>query len=172
MTTIICDSSLLILVTKLELLDILIESFDTIFIPSAVYSECVIKGKELKKLDAFSIEKKVKDSKIIVKEIKNIKERKNLIKNFNIHKGESETIILYSEEKADLLGTDDYRTLKVCNILDIKYFTTPIFLVRSYEREKLSKEICILKLEKLDKLGWYKEDFLEEFKNKIENKEV
>jgi len=95
MTVIICDSSLLILLAKLELVDLLIESFETVLIPSAVYNESVKKGKELKKLDAFSIDKKIKDGKIIVEEIEDLNERDNIIKNFNVHKGESEAIILY-----------------------------------------------------------------------------
>ena len=37
MVIIICDSSILILISKLEMLDLLIEAFEQILIPKAVY---------------------------------------------------------------------------------------------------------------------------------------
>ena len=46
MPLIICDASLLILITKLEMLDLLIEVFKTILIPQEVYREAVEKGIE------------------------------------------------------------------------------------------------------------------------------
>ncbi len=172
MTIVICDSSILILISKLEMLDLLIEAFGSVMIPQAVYIESVEKGKKFKKMDAFLIDKKINDGKIIVENIKNLTEKEKLMKDFNIHEGESEAIILYLERKAELLGTDDYRTLKVCKILDIKYFTTPLFIIRSYSKKKLSKNISLLKFKKLQEFGWYKEEPILEFKNRIENMEV
>lgn len=172
MTIIICDSSLLILLSKLEMLDLLIEAFDNVIIPQAVYSEAVTLGKILKKMDAFLIEKQVKDKKINLKQIKDIAEKENLIKNFNIHDGEAEAIVLYIEEKADLLGTDDYKTLKVCKILEIKYFTTLLFIIRCFSNNKLSKDSTLLKFENLKEIGWYKENNIIDYMNKIEKEEV
>lgn len=172
MTIIICDSSLLILLSKLEMLDLLIEAFGDVIIPQAIYSESVTLGKILKKMDAFLIEKQVKDKKINLKQIKDIAEKENLIENFNIHDGEAEAIVLYIEEKADLLGTDDYKTLKVCKILEIKYFTTPMFIIRCFFNKKLSKDSTLLKFENLKEIGWYKENIIIDFMNKIEKEEV
>jgi len=172
MTIVICDSSILILISKLEMLDLLIEAFGSVMIPQAVYFESVEQGKKFKKMDAFLIEKKINDGKIIVENIKNLTEKEKFIKDFNIHEGESEAIILYLERKAELLGTDDYKTLKVCKILDIKYFTTPLFIIRCFSKNKLSKNMSLLKFEKLQEFGWYKEDLILEFKNRIENLEV
>jgi len=172
MTIIICDSSLLILLSKLEMLDLLIEAFENVIIPQAVFSESVTLGKILKKMDAFLIEKQIKDRKINLKQIRDIAERENLIKNFNIHDGEAEAIVLYIEEKADLLGTDDYRTLKVCKILEIKYFTTPLFIIRCFFNKMLSKDSTMLKFENLKEIGWYKENIIIDFMNKIEKEEV
>jgi predicted nucleic acid-binding protein len=44
------------------------------------------------------------------------------MQNFNLHEGEAETIRLYLEDEGNLLGTDDWRALEVCKILDINYF--------------------------------------------------
>ncbi len=169
MTIIICDSSFLVLISKLELLDLLIELFENIIIPQSVFIEAVDQGKKLKKMDAFLIEKRVIDQKILVEEIKDLTEKANLIRNFNLHEGESEALILYLEKKAELLGTDDYKTLKVCKILSIRYFTTLLFILRCFSNNLLSKDRAILKYEKLQEFGWYKEDLIVEFKNRLEN---
>ena len=172
MVIIICDSSILILLSKLEMLDILIESFESIVISRAVYVESVEQGKKLKKMDAFLIEKRIKDRKIVVENIKNLADKEKFIKDFNIHDGESETIILYLEKNADLLGTDDYKTLKICKILKIKYFTTPLFIIRCFLKKKLAKNVALLKFKKLLEFGWYKEENIIDFKNKMMNLEV
>ena len=167
MVIIICDSSILILISKLEMLDLLIDAFEEILIPKAVFIESVDQGKKLKKMDAFLIEKKINEGKIIIENIKNLAEKEKFMNDFNLHEGEAEALILYSERKAELFGTDDYRTLKVCKILDIKYFTTPLFIIRCYVIEKLSKKMAMLKFEKLEEFGWYNEENIIEFKNQI-----
>ena len=172
MVIVICDSSLLILISKLELLDLLIEAFKTIIIPQSVYIESVESGKKSKKMDAFLIEKRILDGEIIVENVEDITNKENFLKDFNIYEGESEAIILYLEKKAELLGTDDYRTLKVCKILKIRYFTTPLFIARCFANKKLSKKLSLLKFQKLLEFGWYKEDIILEFKKKIDNLEV
>ena len=169
MTLVVCDSSFLILISKLEMLDLLIEVFEDILIPQAVYFESVEQGRILRKMDAFLVEKRIKDGKIIVEKIKDLAEKERLIKNFNMHEGESEALILYLEKNADLLGTDDYKTLKVCKILSIRYFTTLLFILRCFSNNLLSKDRAILKYEKLQEFGWYKEDLIVEFKNRLEN---
>jgi len=171
MTTVICDSSILILISKLEILDLLIAVFKKILIPKAVYIESVEQGKKLKKIDAFLIEKRISEEKIIIENIKNVTEKEIFMEDFNLHEGEVEAIILYSEKKADLFGTDDYRTLKVCKILNIKYFTTPLFIIRCFEMKKLSKNVALLKLDKLEEFGWYNEENMIEFKNQIDKLE-
>lgn len=167
MVIIICDSSILILISKLEMLDLLIDVFEEILIPKAVFIESVDQGKKLKKMDAFLIEKKINEGKIIIGNVKNLAEKAKFMNDFNLHEGEAEALILYSERKAELFGTDDYRTLKVCKILDIKYFTTPLFIIRCYVIEKLSKITAMLKFEKLEEFGWYNEENMIEFKNQI-----
>ncbi|MBY8986587.1 MAG: hypothetical protein KGD65_16060 [Candidatus Lokiarchaeota archaeon] len=169
MTLVVCDSSFLILISKLEMLDLLIENFEHVMIPQAVYSESVDQGIKLRKMDAYLVEKRVKDGNITVGSIKDLEEKENLMKNFNMHEGESESLILYSEKKADLFGSDDYKTIKVCKILKIRYFTTPLFIFRCFSNKLLSKDQSLLKFEKLQEFGWYKEDLIIEFKNRLEN---
>jgi predicted nucleic acid-binding protein len=166
MAIVICDSSFLILISKIEMLDLLIESFEKIIIPQAVYFESVEQGKLFKKMDAFLIEERIKKRKIIVSNIEDIIKKDRLIKDLGIHEGEAEAILMYLEKGADLLATDDYKTIKVCKILDIKYFTNISFIMRSFLKKVISKEIALLKIERLQDFGWYKEDIIMDLKNK------
>jgi len=117
------------------------------------------------------IEERIKKRKIIVSDIEDLSEKDRLIKDFGIQEGEAEAILIYLEKRAILLGTDDYKTVKVCKILDIKYFTTPTFIMRNFLKANISREIALLKIEQLLEFGWYKEDIIMDFKNKIKNNE-
>lgn len=172
MLLVISDSSNLILISKIEILDVLLEIYNEIVIPQAVYIESVEQVKHLKKVDAILIEERIKEGKIIIKEIKNIAKRKEFIESYNIHNGEAEAIVLYFELKAGLLGTDDYRTIKTCKILRINYFTTLSFLYSCFERNKLTKDITLSKFDQLWTIGWYKKELLDFFKSEVEKKEV
>ena len=172
MTIVVCDSSILILISKLEILDILIEAYGVILIPEAVYIESVQAGKKLKKMDAFLIEKRINDKKIVIKKIKESSQKSSFINDFNIHEGEAEALLLYLGEKADLLGTDDYKTIKICKILNINYFTTLSFLFFCYTNNMITKEKAIVKYEKLKVIGWYKDHLIASFIKKIQNEET
>jgi len=168
MTIVICDSSSLILIAKIETLDLLIDLFEEILIPKAVFFETVTKGKEYQKMDAFLIEKRIEEGKIKVVDVENRGEMQKLMKNFNIHKGEAEAILIYLERRAELLGTDDNKTIKVCKILKIKYFTTLSFVYLLYSQNRLSKEKSLFKFNALKKIGWYKKEVIKYFEEKIE----
>ncbi|MHA1131070.1 MAG: hypothetical protein ACTSRC_21860 [Candidatus Helarchaeota archaeon] len=109
----------------------------------------------------------IKDNKISVKKITDLVRKNAIMKDFNLHDGEAEAIVLFFEINADLLGTDDYRTIKTCKILKIDYFTTPSFIYLCFRDNKLTKESARLKLEKLGVIGWYKKDLIAYFKEKM-----
>ena len=49
----------------------------------------------------------------------------------------------------------------------MEYITTLIFITQCFESKRLSKKIALLKLEKLQNLGFYKPHLIEYYKNKI-----
>ncbi|NMC05826.1 MAG: hypothetical protein GYA24_11470 [Candidatus Lokiarchaeota archaeon] len=169
MKIVISDASMLILVSKLDILDTMLVTFGSIIIPEGVRVEVVDRGKEGKKMDALLVEKRINDGKILVKRFSKDDEKNKLMNDFNIHSGEAEAILLYLEEKADLLGTDDYQTLKTCKILNIHYFTTPLFLLQGHINQNIEKAFALRKLERLSKLGWYKDEIIGYFTNAIKN---
>ncbi len=102
-----------------------------------------------------------------VEEISKDEEKNKLMNDFNIHSGEAEAILLFLDEKADLLGTDDYQTLKTCKVLNIHFFTTPLFLLQSVTNRKIEKSFALRKIDRLSKLGWYKDEIIEYFMDAI-----
>jgi predicted nucleic acid-binding protein len=167
MVLVVSDATMLIFLAKLDLIDFLLAIYSQIYIPEKVYVESVINGKFTKRLDAVMLEKYVENQKIKVQKVKKILEIKKMMIDFNIHEGEAEAIALYFQINADLLGTDDYRTLKTCKILKIHYFTTPMFIMHSVSSHKLIKAIALEKIQQLGKIGWYKNDILDFFHNEI-----
>ena len=69
----VSNSSPLILLAKINSLDILFYFFDTILIPPAVYKELVEKGMKKGVGDAILIQKLVEENKIKIKTLENTK---------------------------------------------------------------------------------------------------
>jgi len=97
---VVCDSSSLIALTRINSLEILRKIFTEIFIPNAVYEDLTIKG--VGKAGASQVE----TANWIKKQNAGDKE---LVKKLNtvLHLGESEAIVLAKELKADFLILDD-----------------------------------------------------------------
>ena len=110
---IVCDSSTLILLEKTKLLDMILRNNEVI-IPKEVYKEAVSKGKKGKHPDSYEIERKINKGIIKVVEIKDKREFKEIRKNFNLAKGETEAIILLHEVKGDVVALDDLKAMKYC----------------------------------------------------------
>lgn len=172
MTIVITDATILILCAKIDLLDLVIKKFGKVIIPNEVYIEAVLNGKNRGKDDAYYIEQRIKNDHIEVMKIKSIQYRDELITQFRIHAGEAECITLFSEINAELLGTDDKKTINVCKILQISYFTVISFILLCIEERILAKSRAFLKLNKLQMIGWYKSSFLETIRSRIEKMEV
>lgn len=156
---IVSDASTLILLQKIMLLDILVKKFRFI-IPHEVYDEAVIKGKKIKSKDAYLIEDKVNKDIINVKKIKDKKGFNRIINEFGLGWGETEAIILYSQEKADILAIDDHRAINVCKIYQIPFMTALTFVVSSYNNKIINKNEAKEMIENLSIYGRYKNEMI------------
>ena len=172
MTIVITDSTILILLVKIDLFDSLIEKFHDVVIPAEVFEEIVISGRKAKKEDAFFIEQRVKKNIIQVKNVEDIKKRDKIMDDFGLHKGEAECITLFFEISADILGSDDKKTITVCKILQIPFFSVVSFILLKVREKSLTKSRALMKLDKLTKIGWYKSTFLDGIREKINKMEV
>jgi predicted nucleic acid-binding protein len=103
-----------------------------IFIPEAVYDECVVEGEEQE--DA----KLIKSAEWIkVERVKNDKLVKLLYS--EIDKGEAEAIVLALEIGADLILLDDYEARQKARLYDLKITGTLGILLRAKFEGKVSR---------------------------------
>jgi predicted nucleic acid-binding protein len=159
---IVFDSSTLILLAKVELLDTFIREYkEKIMIPKAVEEEATIK----ETFDGLLIKKRIEEKRI---EIKNVDKEKveNIKKDFKLGKGEAEAIILAEQEKS-LLATDDRNAILACKIKNIQFTTAIDFVVRASEKKKTGKEEAKRKIDQLEKLGRYKKEIIDGAREKI-----
>ena len=162
----IFDSSTLILIAKIELLDLFLSEIGMeVATPRAVEEECC-GGK--KTLDAFMIQKAVDESRITVRSVKNRKLVAKLAADFNMGRGESEAIALALQEKARLVGVDDKRGMDACKLSGVPFTTAIAILLRSRQKGLIDKDDALARLASLARHGRYRSSILEDAKRRLE----
>ena len=162
----IFDSSTLILIAKIELLDVFLKDIGMeIVIPKGVEDECC-GGK--KTLDALIIRKAVHESRIKVKSVRNRKLVAKLGEDFSMGSGESEAIALALQEKALLVCIDDKNGINACKLAGIPFTTAVGILVRSCQKVLIDRSDGLVKLSALGEYGRYRNAILEDAKLRIE----
>ena len=164
---IIFDASTLILLAKIDLLSILSKEID-IVITDTVKEESTVK-KDL--FDSKMILSLIEKKNITVGSVKNISIMSDLMKDFNMDKGEASTLVLYQEIHGELIATDDGQLIKAAKLMDIPFATSITFLIRTAQKDLIQEKIALEKLKKLEKFGWYKADIIEDAKKKIKGGE-
>ncbi len=161
---IVLDSSTIILLAKAEILDTLLNSYkgDAI-IPEAVERESAA-GQTF---DALLIRRRLDEGRIKIREVKDERTEK-VMKDFGLNLGEAEAIILALESKGSVLGTDDRNAINACKLLHIPFTTAIGVLIRSREKNLVTKEEAIEKLSRLAAYGWYKKEIIEDAKRRLE----
>src|SRR3990172_7473951 len=101
---IVFDSSTIILLSKIEILDVFIKNFGKkIFIPQEVERESTSMARAF---DSFLIKKRIEEKKIEIIKVKDQKISKKLMDDFKLNLGEAETLNLAVQEKAKIVATD------------------------------------------------------------------
>jgi predicted nucleic acid-binding protein len=166
---IIFDSSTLILIARIDLLDPFLAGADSrVAIPTEVARECC--GVK-RTLDALMIQKALEESRIQVVVVKNHKLIAKLQVDFNMGQGEAEAITLAVKEKAQLLGIDDKNGINASKLLGIPFTTAVGILVRSCERGLLNHGDALAKLKALAEYGRYKRAIVEDARRRMEQRE-
>jgi predicted nucleic acid-binding protein len=162
------DSSTLILIAKVELLDVFLSNFGMeVAIPKAIEEESC-GGK--KTLDSLITRRAVDESRIKVKSVRNRKMVARLEEDFSMGRGESEAIALALQESALLVGMDDKNGMNACKLTGIPFTTAVGILVRSCQKGFLSRSDALVKLAGLAKFGWYRDEILEDAKQRLEER--
>lgn len=162
MKEIIFDSSTLILLAKITIMREVSKDLK-VLISQEVHRETTEKQNLFDTKIIMSLINEAKVSRINA----NQEITSKFIKDFNINKGEAETLSIAKNERY-IIATDDGPTIKACRILNIKFVTAIQFLISSYEKGRLTKEMALEKLKNLENYGRYKEEILINARRKIE----
>ena len=158
------DSSTLILLAKIDLLDIFIEDFSgQAAIPPAVRSEVLTGGKG----ETAQISNLINEEKIKVRKVKNQRLAEKLADDFNLGRGEAEALALALQEEAKLVATDDRNAIRAAKMLKIDFVTAIAFVVRAYEKKLIDSDEANLKIEKLRLIGRYSKRITEDALERI-----
>lgn len=149
---IVKDAMVIIHLAKITLLEKSCDYFKDIIISKLVYEEAVEEGKKYP--EAIIIKELVEKSTIKVKKVGN-KMLVNKANQFNIQRGEAESVALYWQEKADLLATDDDNVRKKSAILNLNIIGTPVIVLKLYKENMIDKEKFKQSISQLRKIGWF-----------------
>ena len=161
---IVIDSSSLILLAKINILDAAIKNIkQKLIIPEQVYIECTAKKESF---DAQLIEKRVKEGSIVKKGISNISLYGKILGDFNLGKGEAESIVLCIGLKSGII-TDDKKSINACRILKISFTTVPHLAVQFYKKKFIAEAEANSIVKKLQKFGRYSDDVIHKFREDL-----
>lgn len=155
--TIVFDASTLILLAKVDLLQIVADKMN-IVIPREVKAETLAKPASY---DAQLIDRMLKDGRIHISQkisainIKTIKEQ------FRIDIGEAAALFL-AKEKGWVIGIDDGPGIRASKILGIHFVTALHVLLEFFHQEYLNRQSALAKLESLEKVGRYHVQIMED----------
>ena len=163
---IVLDASTLILIAKMEALDLFLSGSKLeVAIPAEVEKECCVVKKTL---DALMIQKAVQESNIKVVDVKNKKVVTKLRGDFGLGRGEAEAIALALAEKAEILCIDDKNGINACKLTGIPFTTAIGILIRMREKRLLTVGEALAKLAALEKHGRYRQSILEDARQRLE----
>ncbi len=161
---IVFDSSTIILLAKIDMLDLFISHFHgKVAIPEKVRAEVCKKGREETPL----IENLIKDNKMSALKIKDRRHKQRIMEDFNIDEGEAEALMLAVQEGATLIATDDRNAIRACKLVKIDFVTAIAFLIRAFEKGLIPRDEALIKLKKLHSIGRYSDEIMADARTKI-----
>ena len=164
---IIFDASTLILLIKIDLLELFISDYKgNLVIPKKVKTEVCVEGRE----ETPYLKKLIQESRIEVLAAKSQRQKRKLMADFNIDEGEAGALLLTLQKEADLIATDDRNAIRAAKLLKIDFVTAVSFLVRAAEKKLIERDVALFKLEKLQVFGRYSLPIIENAKHKINSK--
>lgn len=89
------------------------------------------------------------------------------MRDFNLGAGEAEAIALALDNKGSIVATDDRNALRACRLLNLEPTTAMDFLIRTREKNLLTKDEALAKLKDLSKYGRYDKTIIDAARNKL-----
>ena len=146
------DASTLILLIKIDLLELFISDYKrSLVIPKKVKTEVCVEGRE----ETPYLKNLIQEGQIEVLTAKNPRQRRKLMVDFNIDEGEAEALLLALQKEAELIATDDKNAIRASKLLKIDFVTAIGFLIRAVDKKLIKRDEALFKLEKLRVFGRY-----------------
>ncbi len=147
----ISNASPLIVIAKIELLKEFIELYELIEITPQVYEETITKGLEAKKQDVQLLNSLFQESKIKIVKLnqEHGKLAKTLLENYNLDKGEAETIALVLQLNKKEVLMDEALGRKVAKFYKIKPKGTLRVLLELYEKRIIDEKKLKIKVSEI-----------------------
>jgi predicted nucleic acid-binding protein len=162
---IVFDSSTLTLLAKTGLLDDFLDDYQgKVLIPREVEVESC--GKK-QSFDALLLRKRIQENRIGVAKVSGPRLCEQLMRDFNICRGEAEGLVLAIEKKANLVATDDKNVVKACKLLKIPLTSAIAILIRMAERKVLERDKISAALDALLKYGRYSDGIIKEARERL-----
>ena len=161
--TIIADSTALILLSKVSVLETFVNRNNAIT-SEIVYQE-VIKGKEKGRKDSILVEKLVQEHKIKLKKPKE-SIKNNIERLFNLKGGELEVISLACKTRHVILS-DDKKCLNAAKALEIDFITSLDVIAVLLKHKVITKKKALECIEALEEYGWYSRNLIKYYKEAI-----
>ncbi|MFQ6137191.1 MAG: hypothetical protein ACE5PM_08435 [Candidatus Hydrothermarchaeales archaeon] len=158
---IISNSSTLILLAKVSVLQRFLDEYKRVVIPAQVFEEMIV---ESDALDSLLIKKEVKNGRI---ETKDVNKTDRILEEFRLHRGEAATYALFQELKGDVILTDDGELIKLCKITGVPFVCAMAVVVRMFKKKLLSKNEACDYLEKLFDYGRYSGQVYKFYKDEV-----
>jgi len=84
-----------------------------------------------------------------------------LMRDFNLHAGEAEAVLL-AKSRSAVCGTDDGRAIRCCKVLGVKFTTAVSLLVALAEAGEVESALASERLQMLERFGRYDTRILED----------
>ena len=150
MPQIVIDASSLIILAKLQGIQQLYEVYGVIRIPPAIYEECVIAGKRLRKNDAFVIETAIAKEQITMVHL--TEKQQGFAQQWHddgiLDLGECECLA-YAKDTDTLVLIEERKGRIIARASEIKYIVLQVFPLHGYIQRKLSYEAATKLIDKI-----------------------
>ncbi len=162
---IVLDSSTLILLAKIDMLDIFVLNFHgKVLIPEKVRGEVCLK----EEAETPMVERLIRSHKLKVVVVEGSKLSTKLMEDFHIDAGEAEAVALALKEKGSIVATDDRNAIRACKLLGVEFTTAIAILIRAFEKNLLEKDEALIKLQKLESVARYRKIISEDARRRIQ----
>lgn len=148
---VVADSTVLIFLGKVRRLDWLRAAYESILVPTAVYEEVVVSGKEQGARDAVLVENAIDDGWIEIHEI----EPNQTIQRYDLETGETEVLSLALAREHDEVLVDEESVRDVARLHDLRPRGTLYFLFMAVREGEITFDKFLELLETLLEEGFY-----------------